>query len=299
MTAVADVRSDVVTSADGTPLGCLSVGDGPTTVVVLHGAMQTAADQVDLACALAGDVRVVLPDRRGRGRSGARPARRDAAETVRQDVEDVAAVVAATGATALLGVSSGALVALAALDAVPAVDRVVAFEPPLMPDAERVSGLLARLETELAQGRPHAALTTGWLAIELGPAAVRKLPRPVLETLVRLGSWAQARRATDLTRTMRALAATLPDDFRVVLDAARRPDRWAVVRTPVLLVGTERSPRYLAAALDVLEDALPRAERVTLPGVGHEATGNADQRGRPALVADAVRAFLAEGLSEG
>ena len=37
-----------VNSADGTPLGILSLGNGPG-VVIVHGAMQSATSQLDLA----------------------------------------------------------------------------------------------------------------------------------------------------------------------------------------------------------------------------------------------------------
>jgi hypothetical protein len=37
---------------------------------------------------------------------------------------------------------------------------------------------------------------------------------------------------------------------------------------------------------------LPNPQQVTLPGVGHEATGNRAQRGRPDLAAAAIRKFL-------
>lgn len=291
-TVVPDVRH--VTSADGTRIGYLTTGRGPA-VVVLHGAMQTAGSQRELADALADRFRVVLPDRRGRGSSAPRPPVTDPAAEVSRDVEDVAAVVRATGAQVLVGVSSGAVLALLAARAVPAVRAVVAFEPPLLADPARAATVLARLERELAAGRPTAALTTGWLAIELGPAWVRRLPRRVLEVFVGLGSRAEARRAADPTTTMRALAATLPHDFRLVAAASADPEVFAEVAVPVLLVGTGRSPAYLRRALDTLAAVLPDARRVTLPGVGHEVTGNRDRRGRPDVVAAAVAGFLAAG----
>ena len=211
---------------------------------------------------------------------------------MKTDVEDVAAVVAATGAEVVIGVSSGAILALRAAGVVPAVRRLVAFEPPILPDAQQAQQILARVERELADGRVAAALTTGWLAVQLGPAFLRRLPRPVLETLVRFGSRAEARRAADPATTMLALAPTLRNDFRVAATVSGQLSQFADVTVPALLLGGQRSPAYLTAALDALQQVLPHPLRVTLPGVGHEATGNRAQRGRPDLVAAALRDFL-------
>jgi pimeloyl-ACP methyl ester carboxylesterase len=259
--------------------------------------MQTAGSQLELAQALADTWQVTLPDRRGRGASGPRqPGQRphsDIETAVKTDIEDVAAVVAATGAEALIGVSSRAILALHAARVLPAVRRVVAFEPPIPPDSQRAQQILSRVERKLAEGRIDAALTTGWLAVQLGPAFLRRLPRPVLERLVRLGSRAEARRAADPATTMLALAPTLPHDFRPVAAMSGQLRQFADVTIPTLLLGGQRSPAYLIAALDAIHQVLPHPRRVTLPGVGHEATGNRAQRGRPDHVAAAIRDFLA------
>jgi pimeloyl-ACP methyl ester carboxylesterase len=291
MTATTDVIARRLASADGTPIGCLTVGRGPG-LVILHGAMQTAGSQLELAQALADTWQVTLPDRRGRGASGPRQPHQEHQPDNETDVEDVNAVVTATGAEAVIGVSSGAILALLAARVPPAVRRVVAFEPPILPDSQQAQQILSRVEGELAEGRIDATLTTGWLAIQLGPPFLRRLPRPVLETLVRLGSRAEARRAADPATTMRALARTLPDDFRIVAAVSGQLSQFANVAVPVLLLGGQRSPAYLAAALDGLDEVLPHPQRVTLPGVGHEATGNRAQRGRPDLAAAAIREFL-------
>jgi len=296
MTETTTVVARSVASADGTPIGCLTVGRGPA-LVVLHGAMQTAGSQLELGQALADTWQVTLPDRRGRGTSGPRqpdhgPCAGIAAD-VETDIEDVAAVLAATGAETVIGVSSGAILALLAARALPGIRRVVAFEPPILDDQQRARQTLAQVERELAQGRTEAALTTGWLAIELGPAFLRRLPRPLLERLVRLGSRAEARRATDPATTMAALAPTLRDDFRLCAAVSGQVAQFADVTVPTLLLGGQRSPDYLGGALDALQQVLPDPRRVTLPGVGHEATGNRAQRGRPDLVAAAIGDFLA------
>jgi len=58
-----------VISKDGTTIGYRQLGRGPG-LVVLHGAMESAQNHMQLAEALADTYTVYLPDRRGRGLSG-------------------------------------------------------------------------------------------------------------------------------------------------------------------------------------------------------------------------------------
>ena len=61
-----------ITSPDGTTIGYRRLGTGPG-LVILHGAMESSQSHLQLAEALAGDLTVYLPDRRGRGRPAAGP----------------------------------------------------------------------------------------------------------------------------------------------------------------------------------------------------------------------------------
>jgi len=296
----APVTVERVTSRDGTAIGYLRVGGtGLPGLVLLHGAMEWSRSHVELAQALTDRFTVYLPDRRGRGISGPFTPPYE----VGQDVEDMTAVLAATGARAVMGVSSGSVVWLHTLlagageAAVGGIERAVLFEPPLLPDAGRAAALVARVERELLDGDVDAALVTGMLGAEMGPAAIRRLPRGLLRRLTGFGADVeqrqQAKRPTEGYVTMRELAPTLRQDFALVATTARHLDRFEQVSTPVLLLGGATSPAYLRQALVILEGVLPHVERVELAGVGHEVTGNADRRGRPQLVADVVRGFLA------
>jgi pimeloyl-ACP methyl ester carboxylesterase len=260
--------------------------------------MEWSRSHVELAQALSDRFTVHLPDRRGRGASGpfVPPYR------LEQDVEDMTAVLDATGARLVMGVSSGAaiwlhtLLAAAVGPAVPAVDRAVLFEPPLLPDAAEASALVAQVERELADGDLDAALVTGMLGAQMGPAAIRRLPRGLLRRLTAFGAdleqRQQAKRPAEGYVTMRQLAPTLRQDFGLVAATSVRLERFERVATQVLLLGGGKSPTYLRRGLDALEVVLPQVERVELAGVGHEVTGNADRRGRPQMVADVVRGFL-------
>ena len=64
------------------------------------------------------------------------------------------------------------------------------------------------------------------------------------------------------------------------------------IRAEVLLMGGSKSPAYLKAALDALEQVLPKVSRVELRGLNHAASWNTDRGGRPTPVAHALREFF-------
>ena len=47
----------------------------------------------------------------------------------------------------------------------------------------------------------------------------------------------------------------------------------------------KRSPQYFQRSLDSLASVFPDARRITFEGLGHEASGNAQWRGKPEVVA--------------
>src|SRR5690606_2827252 len=117
----------IATSADGTAISFTASGVG-RTVVIVNGALSTAADAAPLAHALTdAGFRAVVWDRRARGASGDRTG-----STPKDEVDDLAAVIdAAGGADAVLGHSSGAVLALyAAMRGVP-VGALFLSEPPI------------------------------------------------------------------------------------------------------------------------------------------------------------------------
>jgi alpha-beta hydrolase superfamily lysophospholipase len=129
---------------------------------------------------------------------------------------------------------------------------------------------------------------TGMRAAQMGPAFIRKLPRPLLERMTA----AMMNRTDDDLPSFRELAPTLPYDGRIVDARAESVDRYAAVSAPTLLLGGGRSPAYLKTALAALDRTLPDVRRVEIPGVDHGVTEKAARRGKPALVAAELRRFL-------
>ena len=87
----------------------------------------------------------------------------------------------------------------------------------------------------------------------MGPAFIRKLPRPLLERMTA----AMMDRTDGGLPSFRELASTLPYDGRIVDARAESVDRYAAVTVPTLLIGGGRSPAYLKTALAALDRTLP------------------------------------------
>lgn len=283
-----------VVSKDGTTIGYRQVGRGPGLVVV-HGAMESAASHMQLAEALADSYTVYLPDRRGRGLSGPY----GTPYGVREDVEDLDALLAKTGAHDVFGVSSGAIICLEAALALPAIQKAAIFEPPLMVDSPAPTAWLTRFDREMAQGKVAAAMITGMKGAEMGPPMLNVIPRWLLERMTTMMMASEDKKAAGDDVTMRMLAPTLHYDFQLVVDMAGPLERFRAVHAEVLLLGGSKSPAYLTRAVDALEKVLPDVERVEFPGLGHEASGNADRRGQPEQVARELRRFFGAGLNSG
>ncbi|HEY8600114.1 MAG TPA: alpha/beta hydrolase [Thermomicrobiales bacterium] len=283
----------VVTSTDGTRLGYRQLGTGPG-VVVLHGTMESAESHMQLAEALADTFTVYLLDRRGRGLSGPT----GEGYGLEKEIADVAALLAKTGAAYLFGVSSGGIIALRAALALPVIQKIAIYEPPLFVGEPLPAALLSRYEEEMAEGKVAAALTTAMLAAQMGPPIFRRIPRTLLELLTRLAMRSEDKKAKPGDVTMRMLAPTLHNDFRLVVEMADKIDNVKEIRTEVLLLGGSNSPAYLKAALDALARAIPGVQRTEFAGLNHGGSGNSNRGGRPERVAQELCRFFARPGSE-
>jgi pimeloyl-ACP methyl ester carboxylesterase len=280
------VAIDSMVSRDGTTIGYRRVGEGPG-LVVLHGAMSSGYNHVQLARLLADSYTVYLPDRRGRGLSG-----RYRDDDGAQEIEDLEALLTASGARDVFGVSSGGIVALEAALHLAVIQRVAVYEPPLVCDTSHVATMLVRLDRELAAGDIAAALISGMKGAQLGPRFLHVVPRRIVEYLTSQAIKREDRNGSGDYAPLRTLAPTLRHDFQRVLEASDNLERFAALRAQVLLLGGSKSPAYLRAALTSLEQVLPNAQRVEIRDVGHEASWNDDRGGRPTAVANELRRFF-------
>lgn len=279
-----------VTSRDGTAIGYRQLGHGPG-VVLLHGAMESAQSHMQLAEALADAFTVYVPDRRGRGLSGPY----GEGYGIQREVDDLDALLTKTDAHDVFGVSAGGLVCLQAALTLPAIRKVALYEPALIVNGSISTRFLPRYDREMAQGKVAAALVTGMIGAQMGPPILNAMPRWLLESFTKMGMAQEEKKASAGDVTMRKLAPTLHYDFTLVAQMAETLESFRAVRAAVLLLGGSKSPAYLKAALDALEQTLPHVQRIEFPGLNHGGSSDAsptNRGGRPDLVAQALRRFF-------
>jgi pimeloyl-ACP methyl ester carboxylesterase len=280
-----------VTSRDGTTIGYRQLGHGPA-VVLLHGAMESAQSHMQLAEALADVFTVYLPDRRGRGLSGTY----GDGYSIQKEVEDLDALIRKADAHNVFGVSAGGLICLRAALSLPAIRKVAVYEPALIVNGSVSTAFLTRYDREIAQGNVVAALVTGMLGAQMGPPLLNAMPRWLLESLTKMGMAQEEKKAKAGDVTMRMLAPTLHYDFQIVDEEAEKVESFRGVQADVLLLGGSKSPAYLKVALDALEKVLPHVQRIEFAGLNHGGSSDessTNRGGKPELVAQALRQFLA------
>ncbi|WP_067499820.1 alpha/beta fold hydrolase [Actinoplanes sp. TFC3] len=245
-----------VISADGTHIGYSVTGSGPA-LILIDGAMthRGFGPMPKLAAALQDSFTVYLYDRRGRGESGPGVT----AYTPHREVEDLAAVLEAAGGSAhVAAVSSGAVLAADAAATLDGITGLALYEPPMIVDgshAPRPEDFVSRVEAMIAAGDEGGAVRAFLRSVDVPPLAVALMS------------------LTPPFRKMKASAATLPHDLRILGDTGRgQPldaERWAKLSAPATVLDGGRSPQYMRSAARALSQALPGAGYRTLPGQTH------------------------------
>ncbi|HEX2134030.1 MAG TPA: alpha/beta hydrolase [Actinophytocola sp.] len=240
-----------VTSQDGTTIAYDRTGAGPP-VVLVGGGLDDGVENAPLAAELAAEFTVFNYARRGRGASGDTPP-----YAVRREVEDLDALIAVAGGPVhLFGASSGGALALEAAAAGLSVATVAVYEVPYPIGDDEVSAWRA-YRTNLATASPGDALE---LFMRLAGSSDEDI----------VGA-----RAAPVWADLERLAPTLPYDAACLGDGPP-PRRLADVEQPVLvLTGDAGLPGlalgYFDRAAEALDDLLPNADRLTVPGQGHVA----------------------------
>jgi pimeloyl-ACP methyl ester carboxylesterase len=286
------ITTGFVTAKDGVIIGYHQLGQGPG-LVVLHGAFESGKSHIQLADALADHFTVFLPDRRGRGLSGAIGKN----YSINKEVEDMEVLLAHTGANYVFGVSAGALIWLKAALTLPAIQKAVLYEPALSINGSVSTAFLKRFDREIAAGKVTAALITAMKGAKMGPPVFRILPRWLLELIAAKGMSIEDKKARPGDVTTRMLAPTLHYDFQLVAEMSETKEDLGNIRTELLLLGGDKSPAYLKQALSYLTQLLSPVKCLVLPGMGHGGSGNANRGGKPLIVADELLKFF-DGRSQ-
>jgi pimeloyl-ACP methyl ester carboxylesterase len=168
-----------VRSVDGTTISYLTVGSGPS-VLVIPGVLSTATDYASFARALAQHFAVSTIERRGRGASG--PQGDD--YSILKECEDVLALRQEIGASLLVGHSYGGLIALEVTRNNRAFSKIAVYEPGVSIDGSMPIDWIPRYESQLAEEKHLDAFVD--FALADAPAHLRKTPHWLMKLLIRL-----------------------------------------------------------------------------------------------------------------
>jgi pimeloyl-ACP methyl ester carboxylesterase len=254
------LQTSSATSADGTTIGYLSVGNGPGLVLV-GGVLSSASTYLPLAEALAEHFTVHVMNRRGRPLSGPQLP----GHSIETESADVLAVAKATQARVAFGHSFGGLVVLETARHDPVFDELYLYEPGVSIAGSLDPAWLDGYDHLLQQGDRRGAFA--WMVKNAGfaPRALAAMPLWYVKGVLRL-----AIRGSRWESMVGLLEANLIE-HRIVA-AADAPDasRFSTITAHTHLIGGANSPDVLSRRLlGELAEAIPRADAQILPGLGH------------------------------
>ena len=169
--------SHIVISRDGTKIGYLSAGDGPS-VLVIPGVLSMATDYAAFAHALCEHFAVHTIERRGRGESG--PQGDD--YSIEKECEDVFALQAKTGASLLVGHSYGGLVALEAARKNKVFHKIAVYEPGVSIDGSMPTKWIPGYEKKLGGKKDIDAFVEFTLAV--APPRLQRMPQWLMKLVL-------------------------------------------------------------------------------------------------------------------
>jgi pimeloyl-ACP methyl ester carboxylesterase len=264
---------ETIASKDGTAIAFSRGGIGPALVLV-HGTTADHSRWRPLMPQLEARFTVYAVDRRGRGGSG------DAEDySIEREFDDIAAVVdAIREPVLLLGHSYGAVCALEASLRTSGLRRLVLYEPPIRTvEPFYPPGTVERLQALLDSGDGDGVVSTFF-------REVVRAPEDEIRMLRTLSNW-----------TARVAAAgTIPREMRINDEYRFRPERFAAMRVPTLLLLGGSSPPKFKDAVELVLGALPDARLAVMPGQQHTAMNTA-----PDLFLREVLDFLLESSAQG
>lgn len=279
-----EVQSDLTPSVllrDGATIGYLSIGTGPS-VVVVPGALSSAADYVGFARALGEHFTVHILERRGRGVSS--PQGDD--YNIATECEDARALQRATSASLLVGHSFGGLVALESARNSSTLHKMALYEPGVSIDGSIRMDWMPRYEQKLAQKKYLDALVE--FSRGTGPDRGRNTPRWLMKLLLPLFLGAAERE-----RMLGLLSENLRE-HREIARLDSRLEGYRDISADVLLMsGAKSGIGWVPLAMERLVTVLPRAAMMEFPKLDHFGIN----KGSPPEVARAVGDYFLSSLA--
>ena len=284
MIKVKEYTTDFVTSKDGTKIHYRQIGSG-SGIILVHGGMMYAQNFMNLAKLLANEFTVYIPDRRGRGLSGAYID----SHILKAESEDIKAIINKTKAQNIFGLSSGAIIVLQTAILEPGLRKVVLYEPPIPINGKIPFAFIDDYEDALSKGNLGKAFVNFIKGADKS-SLFGILPRFITIPVINYALKAEAKKEKANDEVfLNELIPTLHYDSKIVFESEGIIDKCKNIKADILLLGGQKSMNFLKTALDVLSAALPQAKRIELLGVGHVA---ADNSGKPVVVANELRHFF-------
>jgi pimeloyl-ACP methyl ester carboxylesterase len=269
--------SHTVLSRDGTRIGYLSVGTGPS-VLVIPGVLSMAADYAAFAGALADHFTVHIIERRGRGESG--PQGDD--YSIVKECEDVLALQGETDASLLVGHSYGGLVALEVARNNKALHKIAVYEPGVSIAGSMPTEWMPGYERKLAEKRNVDALVEFTLAD--APPRIQKTPPWLMKLLLLL--------LVSCSRQYRQMLDLLDQNLQEWREIARLDsscENYREIASGVLLMyGGRSDSKAVTLAMERLAAILPHSETKEFPRLDHFGI----ERTAPREVAKAVSDYF-------
>jgi len=237
-----------ICSADGTSIGFIKLGTGPS-IVIVHGSLATGNEWIPFASVLSDRYTCYLMDRRGHGRSGD-----SASYSIDKECEDIDAVLNEAGRNAYLLAHSYGAACTMELTKKRDVSKLILYEPPLPIHDTVIDPAFARVRSASEQRDFDGALTIG----------LRHLVKMEEKEISR-------RRRTPLWTEMTSLIPTLIRECEALDQLEQGVGRFAGLSVPtLLLVGTSSVSIHVEAS-QALAEVLPGACLVELKDQGHQA----------------------------
>ena len=250
--------SHTVRSRDGTRIGYLSVGDGPS-VLVIPGVLSMAADYAAFTRALSEHFTVHTIERRGRGESG--PQGDD--YSIVKECEDVLALQAETGAALLVGHSYGGLVALEVARNNKAFRKIAVYEPGVSIDGSMPTAWMPGYEKKLSDKKNLDALVEFTLAD--APQRIQKTPRWLMKLILLV--------LVSCSRQYRQMLDLLDQNLREWQEIARLDSRYEHYREiaggVLLMYGGRSDSKAVTLAMERLVAILPHSVTKEFPRLDH------------------------------
>jgi pimeloyl-ACP methyl ester carboxylesterase len=246
-----------VQSKDGTKISYLTVGGGPS-VIVIPGALSMAAGYAAFAHALAKHFTVHTIERRGRGLSG--PQGDD--YSIVKECEDVLTLQKETGASLLVGHSFGGLVALEVARNNKALTKLAVYEPGVSIGGSISMDWVHKYEKKLAEKKYFDAFVE--FSIGVGPERARKTPPWLMKLLLPLFLSSHERQ-----QMFKLLHENLREHKEVArLDSSY--ENYREISAEVLLMyGGKSDTKWVEVAMERLAAVLPQSETKEFPQLDH------------------------------